>query len=438
MTAAPAQAAHPTTPTPEPLLREGLLFDRAHRAIARQRRHGGVVAIVVVAVDKLSAVRARLGHARFGEALTIFEERLTREVRVSDTVGRTAADSFVVVLERVGSVGEAYEVALRLVATIGEPLMIDNARWGMTASAGVALCTGTEDAVDVVARAGFALDEARTRGPGTCELFDQALQDTVVEALTLKTELRTATRDGGIVSHFQPIVELVGETPVAFEALARWQHPRRGLLAPDKFLALAEDIRIIGEVDRAILRNACREANGWAMATAGAVSVHVNLSAPAVENPALVEIIHGELETARLPAGLLTVEVTERLPVSDTRRLAAALAALKDLGVAVALDDFGAGHSSLAWLQSLPIDQLKIDRSLVSGLERSKGWRVTEAIVALARALDLAVVAEGIETQEQARLLREMGCEMGQGYLFGRPAPGCSAAAMLASGVRGA
>jgi EAL domain-containing protein (putative c-di-GMP-specific phosphodiesterase class I) len=295
------------------------------------------------------------------------------------------------------------------------------------------------DTAELLRNADVAMYDAKERGKGQFRVFEPSMQDRVRDRIGVEAELRLALERDELVLAYQPLVRLSDEEVVGVEALVRWRHPTRGLLPPAFFLPVAEESGLILPLGRWVLREACRQACDWAGGRASRASgstlgrpfkVSVNLSARQLHHPDLVDEVVGALEDAGLDPGALVVEITESMILRDHQAVAAKLQVLRGLGVGVALDDFGTGYSSLSHLQRLPVDQIKIDRSFVGGQDH-----VVEAVLQLGRTLRLQTVAEGVETRQQAKRLRSLGCELAQGYHFGRPLEPAAVSALLGAAV---
>ena len=419
------------------LLGRAALIDRAQHALDRRTRYGGTVAVIFLDIDDFRAVNSSLGYRTGDRLLVAVAERLLGMLRGADTLGRTGGDDFAVVLEDLADPSEAYDVGTRLLEAMVEPFTIDDKPFSVSASIGVATSsTGDERAEELLGQAGTALDRARDNGDGRFAVFETGMLSAARSRVALKTDLRAALAEGQLNAWYQPIVSLADRTTVGVEALARWEHPSRGLILPDEFIPLAERTDLILALDAEILRRAAREGARWnGPGRTGPLGISVNVSARTLEEPGLAEMVLAAVDVAGLSPHRLTVEITEHNLIVDSAVARATLARLRQAGVTVALDDFGVGHSSLSYLERFPVDQLKIDRSFVSRVTDAEGRRLTGAIVAMAATLGLRVVVEGIETRAQLDALIELGCTTGQGYLLGRPAPAGDVEARRAAGV---
>jgi diguanylate cyclase (GGDEF)-like protein/PAS domain S-box-containing protein len=386
--------------------------DRAAHALARAGRDGGGVAVLLLDLDDFKTVNDSLGHPAGDALLRGVAERLLDATRGSDTVARLGGDEFAVLLEGVRADAEAEVVATRVIGSLGKPFAIDagaaaDARLDVQTSASVGIARSCPAAdVDALLRdADAAMYRAKRRGGGAHELFAPALHDAARERLTVQADLRRALdgdpAGGELFVVYQPIVGMDDGRVAAVEALARWRHPRRGLVPPAEFVPVAEQTGLVEALGRFVLAAACRQGAAWA-ALGARVRVGVNLSARQL--PTAAADARLALEAAGLPPDRLTLEVTESTLVGDTEAAHAALAAIKALGVGLAVDDFGTGYSSLAYLQRFPMDVLKIDKSFVDGVAgQGRGAALARTIVALGDSLGMFTVAEGVETEAQRR-----------------------------------
>jgi EAL domain-containing protein (putative c-di-GMP-specific phosphodiesterase class I) len=283
---------------------------------------------------------------------------------------------------------------------------------------------GTErTAEELLVEADLAMYRAKGMGPGNVEVFDEQMQRELARRMEIEGELREALEQGHLVLHYQPITSMPDGVPIGCEALVRWQHPERGLMAPAHFIPVAEDSGLIVDVGAWVLEKACRQAEAWRQ-RGRHLHVSVNVSPVQLFRDDVASLVTKTLQATGLPPQLLYVEVTESSLIEDADRIAPALQVLRDLGVKIAIDDFGGGSSSLSYLSVLPVDVIKIDRLFIDGLPESGEDRaIVSAVLSLAEELDLAVIAEGVENDRQHRQLLEMGCRLGQGFLYAKPKP---------------
>ncbi|MFN7979687.1 MAG: EAL domain-containing protein, partial [Vicinamibacterales bacterium] len=418
-----------------------LFAQRLERALARRvRRRDYQFAVLFVDLDRFKHVNDSLGHTAGDRLLVLFADRLASAVRAEDvvsrmpgagsvpepTLARFGGDEFAVLLDGIREPLDAVRVAKRVQQMAEQPLTLDGQDVFATASIGVAVATDAhKSAEDIIRDADLAMYRAKHGGAGGYSVFDAALHEMAVRRLRLETDLRRAIDRDEFRVWYQPIVSLATEEIVGAEALVRWQHPEHGMVPPQEFLGVAEEIGIIAQIDEYVLVAACRQARAWLqdglLPAAGSISV--NLSARAFAQESLAKRVAGILREAGCPASALRLEITEGVAIKDAARARMVLADLRRLGVRISLDDFGTGYSSLSYLQSLPLDVLKVDRSFVTGIgsDADKG-EIVKLIAGLARGLGLEIVAEGVESGTQIDYLRTLGCHYGQGYYFAKPA----------------
>jgi diguanylate cyclase (GGDEF)-like protein/PAS domain S-box-containing protein len=399
-----------------------LLVDRLAQAL--RRRASGRLAVFVLGLDDFGRVNESLGHGAGDGLLAQVGPRLASALRPGDTIARFGGDSFAVVCEEIEDETHAQRLAERLTAAFARPFVVAGEQLFVTASIGIVVSGGGERPEELVRDADAAMSRAKERGHGHFELFDPALRERAVARLRTEAELRRAVTSGELRLHYQPFWSLPERKLAGVEALVRWQHPERGLLGPGEFIPVAEESDLIVAVGTWVLREACRQLAEWRREHPAStrLKLRVNLSARQVTQQGLLEIVAAALDVHGLPASAVGLEITEGLLLQDSESVAATLAALKASGVALVLDDFGTGYSSLSYLKRFPIDQLKIDRSFVAGLEdRDEDRAIVGAIVGMAGALGLTVVPEGVETEAQLAALVELGCQYAQGFLLARP-----------------
>ena len=392
-----------------------LLNDRLTHALQRSPRRDAAVAVVFFDLDRFKLVNDSLGHDAGDRLLVQVAKRLRSRLRSSDTVGRLGGDEFVVLVDDIHAESEAHAAVQRVVDILEQPFEVDGETIFVSASVGVALARDVSQAADVLREADDAMYRAKQRGRGSVEYQSTNGTTNVANPLARITALHRALERDELVVHYQPIVDIASRQPVSAEALVRWNHPELGLVLPGDFIPLAEDTGLIVPLGWRVLEHVMRRLQHWPD-----LSVSVNVSARQLSEADFVPRIT-EMITS-VPRNVLTLEITESLLIDEPDQVAATLTALADLGVRLSLDDFGTGYSSLSYLSALPIHQLKIDRSFVAGLgERPECETLVSGIIHLGHGLGLEVIAEGVETADQASRLLGLGCRLAQGFYFGRP-----------------
>ena len=401
------------------LANQALFRDRVEHAVARSNRQGDRIAVLFVDLDNFKTVNDSLGHTVGDELLVAVTERLQGCVREGDTTARMGGDEFAILLEETDAPREAVMVAERIIDALRRPVVVGDQDLYITASVGIAFDLPTAGVDQLMRNADLAMYTAKRRGRGRFEVYAPDMHAAAIERLELEADLRRALQREELLVEYQPVFSLLDGSMRAFEALVRWQHPTRGLLLPGAFVPLAEETGVICEIGRFVLLESCRQAVEW-RATAGDLAVTVNLSPRQLLDEDVTDLVAGVLEATGLEPQALILELTEGAMMHDAA--IDRLHALKALGVGLAIDDFGTGYSSLSYLQRLPVDVVKIDRSFVEQLSvDNPEASVAAAIVQLASALHLETIAEGVETAEQAALLRRVGCELAQGFHLARP-----------------
>jgi diguanylate cyclase (GGDEF)-like protein len=406
------------------------LHDAMQSAMGRARRHGNDLAVLMVDLDRFKPVNDRHGHMVGDLVLKEVAHRLGRCLRQGDLRSRFGGDEFVVVVEEHEGPGTALRAAERIAERLAEPMQFGDVSCSVGASIGMA--TFPRDALDdddLLRKADSALYRAKQGGRGAVCLYDPAQDELQSERAQLEQALREGIACGQLVPYYQPIVCLEQRRVRSLELLCRWRHPERGLLAPDKFIALAEGSGLIGPLTWSLLRQACQDMHRfpphWRLS--------FNVAPQQIQDETLLPSLLAVLRETGIPPQRLDVELTETALVNDTAQARRVILALKRAGFTVTLDDFGTGYSSLAYLAEMTFDKIKIDRSFVRALQdagtgaataadkRGQSLKIVDAIVGLSRSLGVETVAEGVEDEAQARLLKKLGCNLAQGYLFGRP-----------------
>jgi diguanylate cyclase (GGDEF)-like protein len=404
-----------------------LLLDRLNVAVGRSRRRPTSLALLFLDLDGFKRVNDSLGHDAGDDLLVEVARRLQRTLRPGDTVVRYGGDEFVILCEDLHGEHEALRVAERARASIAEPFLVHGHELEVRASVGVARARpGQTYARDLIREADLAMYRAKQLGSGV-ELFDTAITRAGMSELETEHRLRGALELGELRLRYQPILTLDAEPkPAGVEALIRWEHRGRGLLAPAEFLPLAEGTGLIAQIDQWVLCEACLQLSRWRVAglVAQGVWVSVNISARSLGSPSLIDAVDRALAGARLPPAFLSLEITETSVDEEPVRAGAVLEGLERLGVKLCLDDFGTGYSSLSALSRFPFDLVKLDQSVTHAAATDpKAARLLESVLGVARAAELKAIAEGIETTAQLDVVRELGCDGGQGFLFAALAP---------------
>jgi diguanylate cyclase (GGDEF)-like protein/PAS domain S-box-containing protein len=418
------QAIHdPLTGLPNRLL----FVDRLGRELTQAANMRTKLAVLFLDLDRFKVVNDSLGHSAGDRLLVAIADRLSGAMRPNDVVARFGGDEFTVVCRNVTNVDSAELIAERLARQVAEPVALVEGEVFVTASIGIAISDGRNETPETLLRnADAAMYRAKELGRDRVEVFEAPTHHRAVDDLRTGNALHRAIERGELRMYYQPIIDLEKNRITGFEALIRWQHPERGLVPPSDFIPLAEETGLIVPLGAWALETSSRQAAHWHTAAADGrrLSISVNLSPRQLAEPSLPNEVARILGVTGLHPDSLWLEITETTLMRDAESALSALGALRALGLHLAVDDFGSGYSSMAYLERLPVESLKIDRTFVSGVgQRSDSTAITKAIVSLAHALRMKTVAEGIELPQQLDLLRSMGCAMGQGYLFGRPQP---------------
>ena len=396
-----------------------LLTQKLGAALEKGAKTHKHLAILFLDLDRFKVVNDSLGHDKGDQLLVQVAARLRSSLRPGDTAARFGGDEFVVLLEDVAEIGDATKIADRIAASLKTPFSLDGHEVTVTASIGIMVSQNPLDVPeDLLRKADVAMYRAKNSGKAQYQIFSEISSGAVMERLQLELDLHTAVKRGEITVFYQPIVHLETRRICGFEALARWIHPRRGLISPAEFIPLAEETGQIMPMGAFVLRLACEQAKKWRFCESGQ-QMHVNLSARQFEQSDLAMHVARILREYDLPPARLVLEITETTIMGDARVAARQLEDLKALGVGLSIDDFGTGYSSLSYLEFFPLSSLKVDRSFVARIEERQA--IVRAIVSLGHALGLALNAEGIETEGQLAILRALGCEIGQGFLFSKP-----------------
>jgi|ERR1035441_8340977 PAS domain S-box-containing protein len=435
-----------------------LFLDRLQHALTLSKRHSNYkFAVLLIDVDEFKVINDSLGHRAGDELLIQIGQRLKDSVRRADmvsrprmndvpgrltnddTLARLGGDEFAILLDDIRDPIEAVRVAERVQVELGIPFVVNQQEIVISASIGIASSTSPHtQAEDLVRDADIAMYRAKRAGKARCEVSDTAMHANAVKRLRLETDLRKALDQGEFRVYYQPILSLQTGKITGFEALTRWQRPE-GILSPIEFIAVAEEIGLIIPMNRQLLREACQHLCSWQseFPASPPLTMSVNITPREFAQPDLASEIGKTLEQVGLDPGCLQLEIVETIAMGDAEKSGLVLAQLKALGVRLSIDDFGTGYSSLSRLRRIPVDTLKIDRAFISHMDRDLESReIVRIIIMLAHNLGLKVVAEGTETQEHINLLKQLNCEMAQGYFFSRPGDDQAMLALLGSDHR--
>jgi len=415
----------------------GLLEDRLRQTMAQSRRKQWQTGVLFVDLDRFKLVNDTLGHPVGDRLLREVSARLQLCVRADDTVGRISGDEFAIVLADLAHAEDAAKVAQKVLDALAQPFALEASEVFVSASIGISVYPADgEDAETLLRNADMAMYRAKKASRNAYRFFTAKMNERTARKLQLGTDLRRAIDRREFTLHYQPKVELPGGTLVGMEALLRWNHPARGLVSPAEFVPALEESGLIMPVGEWVLEEACAQLKRWRDAGYVAAPVSINLSPKQFRRQDLDKVIQRALEAAGLPPALLELEITESSIADDPEQAVAILRNLRAAGMAISVDDFGTGYSSLAYLTRLPISSLKIDRSFVSGADESpESVSIVRAIIDMAHNMRFTVVAEGVETEWQAKFLRLYNCDQAQGYLFGRPVPAAEIEGRLAKAV---
>lgn len=407
------------------LANRSLFRNRVEHGVTRLARAAKYVGVLFCDLDDFKRINDTLGHAAGDELLVAVAQRLQSCIRRQDTAARLGGDEFAILVEDASETEDVLKVAAATLRAFNQPFTIANREVVMTASIGIAISSDTNNKAEVLLRnADVAMYAAKHSGKDRYTVFEGSMHRELMYRLQLEGDLRKAVEQEEITVRYQPIVHLGTEALRGFEALARWEHPTLGTISPITFIPLAEELGLIPEIGRQVLRQACNQLKSWQQATGlHDLIVSVNISVLQLEDDSMHKVVAKELELSGLEASKLVLEITESAMAQDPTLTSARLALVNDLGVKLAIDDFGTGYSSLSYLRDLPVDILKIDRSFVNQMSErgGAGEKLVRAIVAMAHSLGLLIVAEGVETEEQRRTLTELGCAFAQGNLFALP-----------------
>jgi len=417
-----------------------LLLDRLSHAVLRGRRSGTVASVLFVDLDQFKQINDSYGHRVGDELLVAVAQRLSSQLRPGDTLARLSGDEFVILCEDLAVSSEADTIADRIGAALQEPFDLSVAGIETSASIGIAFAgrPGHHLPEEILHDSDTAMYQAKRKGGARHQIIDLGEKDFVAQRESLQRDLRRARAAGELRADYQPIVRTTDGGIIGVEALLRWVHPSRGLVSPATLIPLAEQAGIITEIGQWVLEQACLDRRRWQGADDDNLAVSVNVSAYQLMSPDFTTAVEEVLLGTQTDPGQLTLEVTESVFAQDSERALMVLNDLKQLGVMLALDDFGTGYSSLSYLKEFPVDIVKIDQGFVADVVQDRASHaIVAAVVNLAHALQLTVVAEGVETVRQHAEVAELGCDACQGYYFARPMPADALDALMSSRVAG-
>ncbi|MEA5451283.1 EAL domain-containing protein [Leptolyngbya sp. CCNP1308] len=405
-----------------------LLSDRINAAIHRAQRHLHYqYAVLFLDLDRFKGINDSLGHSVGDQLLMAIAQKLRNHIRAADVAARLGGDEFVLLLEDIDGPDKAVAVVERILADCQTPLRLEGHEVLIGVSVGIAIGNARyHEAADLIRDADIAMYRAKHRQRGTYQFFDPAMHTQVLAQHTLELELYRAIEQSELAVYYQPVIDLDQARPMGFEALVRWPHPTQGLLTPDVFLPCAEATGLIVPLDHWVLRQTCQQLGIWQRQFPHhtPLGVSVNLSAQNFATASLLEDIDAVLAETGVAGNCLNLEITENMMIQDMEKATYLLTQLAERGIRISIDDFGVGHSSLQYLHRFPLSHLKIDRSFVQHLTSdNRDYAMVQMILGLSQQLGLSAIAEGIETPQQLHLIKEMGCQFAQGYLFSKPLP---------------
>jgi diguanylate cyclase (GGDEF)-like protein len=415
-----------------------LFFDRLEHALSVAARRNTAITVLFLDLDQFKLVNDSMGHAAGDELLAAVAPRIEQALRPGDTVARFGGDEFAVLAEDVGDERGATRIAERIAEALTRPFILRDREHFVSASIGISIGSGAEEPEGLIRDADAALYRAKDHGRGGYEIFDEVMRSRVIEHMQTENDLRRALQRQEFVLHYQPVVSLQDGSIQSLEALLRWDHPERGLIGPLAFIPVAEESRLIVPIGRWVIEQACRQAAAWQQLQpdSAPISVAVNLSARQLADPELIAHVEGSIKANGIEPSTLWLELTESTLLDDASYVERTLGTLKQLGVRLVLDDFGVGFSSLGYLKRLPLSMVKLDRSFVENVTDSPhDAAIVRAVSEMAATIGIGVVAEGVETEEQVRVARDLGCGYAQGFHFAEPVPSSYVERLLAGPI---
>lgn len=422
------------------LSNRSLFIDRLNRLIQYNRRGASYpFSIIFMDIDSFKSINDSMGHNTGDHLLLLVGQRLQRILRTSDTLARLGGDEFIIILENTDGNLAALKVVQKIKKELSYPFELEKGRVYITSSIGIVPdISSYQSSEDILRDADIAMYRAKSEGKDRYVIFEELMLNKVITRLDLANSLSKAVENNEFVVYYQPIFEVKGRTIIGFEALARWMHPQRGLLAPDDFLDVAEESGVIVSIDEWILNRACQQMNEWQnqFPALKNLAISVNISDKTLSTPDFVERVIKALESSGLASQSLNLEMTENVLIKDFHIADSIFKSLDQHGVHIQIDDFGSGYSSISYLQKFPIHAMKIDRSFISEMERTqRSQELVSSLILMSQKLGIDCIAEGIETQEQLMKLNQMHCPYGQGFLVSQPLPREAIEKILVNGM---
>lgn len=409
-----------------------LFKDRLELAIAQAQRRGGSLAVMFVDVDRFKLVNDTYGHSEGDALLRGIASRLSASLRRGDTLARLGGDEFTILLPDIANPDDAEVIARKILFALEEPFQLGHGDFRATASVGISIFPPDGQTAEALTQhADIAMYQVKRSGKNGFRFFAPELNTHHQDRIAIENDLRQAIERNQLELYYQPQISLAGQCVVGMEALLRWNHPENGLIGPDIFIPIAEEVGLIGEISRWVLDNACSQLASWRKAGFSDLKMSLNLAPHDFDRENIVHLVTDCIARYDLPPSKLELEITESMMMKDTAGVAAKVRELRDAGIGIAIDDFGTGYSALAYLQKLPVSVIKIDRSFVRDLDGLMTNPIISAITGIAKGFGLQLIAEGVEHAQQARTLKALGCDIMQGYYFARPAPVADATAMI-------
>ncbi|VUD62702.1 Phytochrome-like protein cph2 [Thalassocella blandensis] len=401
-----------------------LLRDRAMLALQQVKQRNNSLTVLFMDLDRFKTINDSLGHSLGDQLLKTVADRLRQQMKPADTIARLGGDEFIILLTETNA-SQARVIVERLLKNITTPIVMSGVEIAATASVGLSVAPDDDlDFENLLKNADVAMYKAKAAGRNTYQFFQKHMNDLVVDRITMESALRRAISERELEVYYQPQINIISNEIYGLEALVRWQHPERGLISPDTFIPLAEEMGLISEIDQWVIEEGCRQCVEWRKQGIDIKHLSVNLSAADFLNQNLLPTILQTLAKYQLATSCLTLEITEGLMLNSVPDTVALLDKMSEIGLGLAVDDFGTGYSSLSYIKQFPINELKVDQSFVKGIADDEGDRaLAHAIIQMGAILNLTVVAEGVETAQQLEIIRNLGCPVVQGYHFCKPLP---------------